>query len=130
MNKGLHAAALLLTARDELLREVLPALPGALRYEALMIANAMAIAKRELDDGGECERQELRVLGVLLGMPEAPRLSVGENRALFELRFMLRSAIRGGDFDSPSQRQALIASLTRVTSGKLAISNPKVLGHA
>lgn len=129
MNEGLNAAALLLTARDELLRNVLPALPDELRYEALMIANAMAIAKRELDDGGECERQELRVLSVLLDMPDASKVSVGEDQALFELRVVLRSAIRGGVFDSPSQRQDLIASLTQVARHKLAISNPKVIGY-
>lgn len=132
MNNGLDGAALLVTARDELLRKVLPALPDELRYEALMIASAMAIAKREMDDGRECERGEWRALSALLGKPAAAAatVGVGDAQALHELRGMLRSAIRNGVFDSPGQRRALIASLTQVTSDKLAISNPKVIANA
>ena len=41
------AHELLDIARSTLLEQLLPALPGELRYPALMIANAMAIAARE-----------------------------------------------------------------------------------
>ena len=41
------AADLMTTAREALLRDLLPALSGERRYAALMIANGMAIAARE-----------------------------------------------------------------------------------
>lgn len=132
MSNGLDAGELLVTAREELLRKVLPALPDGLRYEALMISNAMAIAKREIDDAQYSERCELLALGALLGKLAVPAVASGggEAQALHELRTMLRLAIRGGAFDTPSQQETLIASLTQVTRHKLAISNPKVVADA
>ena len=47
MNDTADARDLLDIARSTLLNQVLPHVPGELRYEALMIANAMAIAARE-----------------------------------------------------------------------------------
>lgn len=41
-------ADLLRTARETLLAEVLPALQGAQRYQALMVANALGMVEREL----------------------------------------------------------------------------------
>jgi hypothetical protein len=42
------AADLLATARESLLKKLLPALPAHLHYEARMAANAMAIAARAI----------------------------------------------------------------------------------
>lgn len=42
-----HAEDLLAIARDTLLNELLPHLPPAQKYSALMVANAIAIASRE-----------------------------------------------------------------------------------
>jgi hypothetical protein len=42
-------AELLAMARATLLEDILPELPQARRYDALMIASAMAMAKRELE---------------------------------------------------------------------------------
>jgi hypothetical protein len=42
-----HAEDLLITARDSLLNELLPHLPEAQKYTALMVANAMLIVSRE-----------------------------------------------------------------------------------
>ncbi len=50
-----HAHELLEIARQTLLEQVLPVLPGELRYPALMIANAMAIAARESRLGAHAE---------------------------------------------------------------------------
>ena len=47
MNDRPDATELLAIARRTLLDELLPRLPEELRYTALMIANAMAIASRE-----------------------------------------------------------------------------------
>ena len=61
MNDRPDARNLLETARNVFIAEILPALPAASRYTALMIANAMAIAQREIAAGdaplaAECER--------------------------------------------------------------------------
>ncbi len=50
-----NAHQLLEIARATLLEQLLPALPGELRYPALMIANAMAIAARESRLGAQAE---------------------------------------------------------------------------
>src|SRR5690606_21329135 len=48
MNNRPYGNELLDVARRTLLDELLPLLPGEKAYEALMVANAMAIASREL----------------------------------------------------------------------------------
>ena len=48
MQEKPDAADLLATAREALLTSLLPALPPERRYEARMVANAMAIAARSL----------------------------------------------------------------------------------
>lgn len=53
---------LLLTARDAVLRQLLPALPAHLHYEARMVASALLIASREAAQGAACadiERQAM-----------------------------------------------------------------------
>ena len=46
-----HPPALLAAARAALLQKVVPALEGAPKFQALMIANAIAIAQRALEEG-------------------------------------------------------------------------------
>lgn len=80
-------------ARSTLLEQLLPALPGELRYPALMIANAMAIAARESRLGTLAEDQERTRLAALVD--EAPA-------ALPDLRRQLARAIRQGSHDAPA----------------------------
>lgn len=111
------AAELLAVAREELMKRLLPALPGALRYEALMVANAMAIAAREAAAGAGAAAREAEGLRQLTGDASLP----SGRRKLCE-------AIRRGDFDTAGPgRQALLRYLLDTTEGKLAISNPKAL---
>lgn len=49
MQEQPDARNLLATARDALLKSLLPSLPPERHYEARMVANAMAIAARSLD---------------------------------------------------------------------------------
>ncbi|MEB6591035.1 DUF6285 domain-containing protein [Pseudomonas asiatica] len=113
-----NAHELLDIARATLLEQLLPALPGELRYPALMIANSMAIAARESRLGTQAEDQEQARLAALVD--EAPS-------TLPDMRRQLAHAIRQGNHDAPQTRRTLIEALRQVTVARLAISNPKAL---
>lgn len=113
-----NAAQLLDIARQTLLEQILPALSGDLRYPALMIANAIAIAARENRLQGEMVVQEHARLGALLGPSPA---------TLAETRQQLAQAIREGRHDTPQARRILVDALRETTLARLMISNPKVM---
>ncbi|WP_166362116.1 DUF6285 domain-containing protein [Pseudomonas akapageensis] len=121
MNIRPDASELLEIARQTLLDELLPQLPDSLRYQALMVANAMAIAGRECRDGERADAIEALVLESLRG--EA-------GPALTDARQALCSAIRQGCFDSAgSDQERLFSALSTITRAWLSISNPKVLAQ-
>ncbi|QXH54531.1 DUF6285 domain-containing protein [Pseudomonas maumuensis] len=113
-----NAAQLLDIARQTLLEQVLPALSGELRYPALMIANAMAVAARESRLQGELDAQEHARLGALLEAPPA---------TLAGTRQQLAQAIREGSYDAPQARRTLVEALRQTTLARLSISNPKAM---
>ncbi|MDH3287548.1 MAG: DUF6285 domain-containing protein [Betaproteobacteria bacterium] len=126
MNDRPDARDLLEIARYAFVAEVLPAVPEALRYTALMIANAIAIAQREIAAGDAPLRGEYRrFAGLLSGNAAVPdgdalRAAVeGYNRRL-------ANEIRAGRFDG-EERAAMLEHLRRTTEEKLAVSNPKAL---
>ena len=116
MRASSMAANLLATARDLLRSEIAPALPGRLRYPAAMIANAMAIASRELEHGAD-NRAELRALLTRL-YPEAP-----DTDSLDDLQARLARDLRAGRFDQ-DEHGHLGALLRRRTRLRLKISAP------
>jgi hypothetical protein len=120
---------LLLTAREELMKRVLPSLPADLRYSALMIANAMAIAARELGAGQTGDMRELTSLQQLL--PDAAALPPGDvavQQTLTAFRKTLCQQIRAGDFDpGRSAHHELLRHLAANVRDKLTVSNPKLL---
>ena len=123
------AADLMATAREALLAELLPALPGERRYTALMIANVMAIAAREHRLGFDATRNEisrLRNLLAAIGKAAAPSSDplAGD---LATLRSSVRDAIRAGAFDAAPHARALVTALLHTAADWVAISNPKVL---
>ena len=128
MNDRPDATELLEIARRALLDEILPRLPEDLRYSALMIANAMAIAAREHADGDAAAQAELARLRDLFG--ERPKPLMGEplHAALTGYNRRLAAEIRGGRFDD-KQRPALIEHLEKSAADKLAIANPKALNN-
>jgi predicted dehydrogenase len=91
---------LLETAREVLLRDLLPHLPEPERYQARMVANAMAIARREAE----------------AAPPPARDWAA------------LARAIRAGDLDpgAPGRAEAL-AALRALARARSAVSNPRVL---
>jgi hypothetical protein len=121
MNIRPDANELLAIARQTLLDELLPQLPGRLRYQALMVANAMAIAGREYLEGETAQATEARLLGGLLDDDQA---------SLTDARQALCRAIRLGRFDEPgSEQDRLLSALSAITRARLSISNPKALGQ-
>ena len=125
-----NGAELLATARKVLRETLLPALPPDRKHEALMIANAMSIAARQLERGDGPERQELVALAGLLGdCHVAPAEDGLELRAALvaanrELSRRLREG--AGDPGGP-QRTALFAHLRSIARQRVAESNPKYL---
>ncbi len=94
---------LLAAAREALLARLLPALPEALRHEARMVANAMAIASRRAD---------------------APELALAPDLAA------LATAIRQGDFAPGAPRRAECAAFLRAfAEARARVSNPKALAR-
>ena len=104
-----QAAALLATARDVLLNDILPALPPDKAFAARMVANAMAIAARAAAQEGGWED------AALARMPGDP--------AAFA------TAIRAGRFDpgSPGHAEAA-ALLDEITRARCLVSAPRALG--
>ena len=112
-------AELLRLARRSLLENLLGALPEDKRYEALMVASAMAIAHRELEAGERRDAQRLALEAVLgQGQGEDP------DGVLLSLRCRLAEEIRAGRRDAEPQIYEL---LERDARARLAISNPKLL---
>lgn len=124
------AAELLEIARKTLRGDLLAALPESRRYEALMVANAVAIAGRVLERGAAPEREELAALARLTGAVEdtgsadaetvRERLGVLYGRLVDELR---AGAIAPGT----DRHRAVFAHLRQVTLDRLRESNPKAL---
>ena len=127
MNDKPEASALLAAARDAFTAEILPALPPALRFTGLMIANAMGIVQRETALGDGPARAELARLGKLLQSGAGdPGSGEALRSALEDYNRRLAREVRAGRFDGP-ERAALLEHLTRTTEEKLAVSNPKAL---
>jgi len=89
-------AELLTVARATLLEDLLPELPPARRYDALMIANAMAMAQRELE----------------------ARPTVDERGALKHLASELRAGKRDGD-------QETYGGLLESCMARVRVSQPR-----
>jgi hypothetical protein len=106
------ASELIASAAEHLAVDVRPALAGHAAFEALIAANLLAIALRELELGPELRAADEREIGALLGR-EAP---------LEQLEGRLVDAIRGGALDSrwPEVLTVLRASARR----RLRIANP------
>jgi hypothetical protein len=121
---------LLETARNLLREELLPALPADRKHAALMIANAMAIATRQLKNGEDGERSELGSLSAMLGHEgqDEPAGGAELRRQLKELNREFVRSIRSGRADTGAWREAARKHLLEVARVKVVESNPKYLG--
>lgn len=116
---------LLTIARSTLLEKVVPLLPQDQRYNALMVANAIAIALRQWEAGDAWQQEELARLQALLGadagIPENEALSA----ALLAANRALVHKIRKGEYDTPSQPVAELLEWMAVQ--RVRESAPKAL---
>jgi hypothetical protein len=119
-------AELLKVAREALTRELAAELPESKRYLALMIANAMAIAARELELGDGADRAELTSLRMLFQEP-GPDTSEDVADRLEAMNRRLCAEIRAGRFRGGADEVRLRAHLRRSAEARVAISNPKAL---
>lgn len=109
-------ADLLQIARAEFVRDVLPSLPADLKYKALMIANAMAIAQRQFHDSNELSAIETRQVSALLDDAPDNLLSV------------FCQKIRKGAFDPGTDDHGQFFDvLVSITLSRLAETNPRFL---
>ncbi|RKH49649.1 DUF6285 domain-containing protein [Corallococcus llansteffanensis] len=106
--------ALLVIAREVLRKELLPLLPGDKAYAALMVANAMGIAERQLRNGEGPQREEQQALADLLGT----------EGTLAELNREFAARIRRGDFDNDAEARRV---LWESTVQRVRESAPKAL---
>ena len=105
---------LLAAARAGLRGRVMQRLDGEGRYEAALVANAIAIAIRELELGAATRTRERQLLAGFYGAPEG---------SLDELRRRLCRDLRSGAIAS-GRAAELRALLERLVHARLAISNP------
>ena len=120
---------LLTIARKVLREELMPLLPEERRYDALMVANAMAIAARQFSFGDAPERRERQNLAGLLDETVDGATAVSE--AVGDLYRALSAEIRSGAFDPGTPRHdAACKFLLDVTVQKLRESAPNYLTAA
>jgi len=107
------APELIATAAEHLAVNVRPALAGHDAFEALIAANLLAIALRELELGPALRAGEEEDLAQLLGR---------EGR-LEDLEERLAAQIRAGEFDD--RFTEVLAVLRRSARGRVRIANPE-----
>ena len=115
------AADLLDIARATIIAQIAPALPEPQRYAALMAANALAIAGRELAAPDTTAAEIGRIAALLADWtpPGDDRAALGEGTA------RLAARIRAGRYDEGEARLLLLEHLRESTRARLAVSNPR-----
>lgn len=108
---------LLAIARETLLGELAPHIPEDRRYELLMVANAMAVAGRELAVGSAPREAEAARLEALLG----------DGGGITELNQRLVEEIRAGSLDSGERRAEALRHLWQTAADAVRLSSPRVL---
>lgn len=113
------APDLLTTAAQAFRDSLLPALPSGLKYQALMVLNAMDIAARQATAGDAPVIEARDRLRALYG---------GSSDDFDTLERRLAADIRAGRFDSGAPERAIVlAHLEATTRAKAAESCPKAL---
>ena len=116
-----NAADLLAIAREVLQQKLLPRVPPALRFDALMIANAMANAEREVVAGAAPLQAEWDRLAAHYG---ASLGADGLRAAVERLNRRLGAEIRAGLLDG---NRAIARHLLATAVDAVRESNPKYL---
>jgi hypothetical protein len=119
------AEALLGTARDTLMVELLPAIPAEQRYTALMVVNAMGVAAREIALGPQARIREIERLRPLAAQDVAPSPPADDD--VHTLRRAVCAAIRAGRFDDDPHAATLHEALLAIAVDRLASSEPQAI---
>ena len=107
--------------------ELLPHIPPAQRYTALMIASALGIVEREMAGLDAAGHTMLGALALLYGEDADDSLSGEELRErVHSLQHRLCIEIAAGDFDHDGQG-TLMECLEEIVEARLSIDNPKAL---
>lgn len=114
MRERPDGADLLAIAREVLKNDLLPLLPKERQVDALMIANALGIAERQLRHGDAGARAEQAALAQLLG----------RDGTLPDLNRAFARAIRDGAMDA---HPGALALLRETTLARVRESAPKAL---
>ena len=115
------AGELLAIARRLLCEELVPLLPPERRLDGLMVANAMAIAVRQIATGNTPQAEERALLQALLGSPEED---------LVKLNRDLAARIRDGSLGiGAADADHVHLHLLRVAADRAAESHPKALAR-
>ena len=118
----------LLLARRILRERLLEHIPPEEKYETLMIANAMAIAARQLSFGEEPEREELKRIQEILGDEKPSETGVHTATELLSCYERLCKGIRSGEHAPSSKQYKNIYRLLRDQARqKVLESNPGYL---
>jgi hypothetical protein len=117
---------LLLAAETTLLDEVLPSLDGGARYAALMVASAIAIARREVEAGSEPARTVLDAFAELYGQDNVHRAGGDSGERVRSLLSDLAREIRDGEYDD-DLLGPVHGVLTTLVVERLKCSNPRFL---
>lgn len=117
---------LLQAAEDALRDDVLPALEGPARYAGLMVASALATARRELDQGEDAARRILDAYAGFYGEDNVARAGGTATRRIAALNRDLARELRDGSHDA-----TLLGPVSQVLETlvveRLRLSNPRFL---
>jgi hypothetical protein len=137
MIDGFIAADLLDECHAVLTRELIAALPAEKRYEARMIASAMARVSRQIKVSRRSAASELEALSRLSGADSASAnngAAVSPDRALEErlaaARSRLSDDIRAGRLDARLDNPGDLLRLREIVHAKLEVTNPKSITEA
>lgn len=117
-------ATLISVARAALTEDIVPNVPAERRYTALMLANALGIAARELATGDGPLRDALQRLESLY---ETDARGEPDEGRLLQLERRLAREIRAGTHDAGPTQEQVAAYLETRTRNQVAISNPRYL---
>ena len=129
MNDRPTAGELIDAVRHYLEAELLPTLTDARqRFQALVAANVLAVAGRELAGEEEQLRQEWDLLVTLVGVGgPRPEGLTALREAVRQANARLCERIRAGDFDAPSSFRAAAVTVRKLVVRKLEVANPRYL---
>ena len=121
----------LLASAEALLRdELLPALPADKRQAGLMIARALGIAARQLQNGEAPERQELANLARLLAPTNETSETAALRQQLQRANRQFGQLIRSGAADAGESRTQVVRHLLHIARQRVAESNPRYLADS